>query len=67
VEMAGVAVESSANEQSWILHEIGKMPGVETICETGFKAGHNTFMYVLYRPNRLTMNYNLLPSFIYVR
>ena len=43
---AGITQESVANEQTWIMHEIAKNPAIKTICETGFKAGHNSFHWL---------------------
>lgn len=43
---AGITSESIANEQTWMLHEIAKNGAIRTICETGFKAGHNAFHWL---------------------
>jgi len=51
LSMAGIMKEANVDEVSWIFHEIGMMPFVETVCETGFRAGHYSFHWLTAKPD----------------
>ena len=53
----GVPREAVANELSWILHEIAKNAGIRTVCETGFKAGHNSFQWLTASKNNAVYSF----------
>ena len=46
----GILSESAVDEVSWIMHEIAMMPFVESVCETGFRAGHYSFHWLTAKP-----------------
>ena len=50
LQMAHVLEESRVDEVSWLFHEISMMPFIETICETGFRAGHYSFHWLTGKP-----------------
>lgn len=47
LEMHGLIQEGVANEESWVITEIGELKFVRNICETGFGAGHFTFHWLV--------------------
>ncbi len=57
---------SVANEHSWILQELARLPFVTTVCENNFNAGQNTFNWlaaqedvVVYSFDSMEKNYSL--------
>ena len=49
-QLSGIMQEGNVDDVSWIFHEIGMMPFIETVCETGFRAGHYSFHWLTGKP-----------------
>lgn len=64
---ADIIKESVANEQSWMFHEMAKNPAVKTVCETGFKAGHNSYQWLTAQEESLVYSFEDENRFNYTK
>lgn len=58
LQMSDQIHEGSANEQSWILTEIGALAFVHNVCVVGFQAGHNVFHFLVAQEDSVVYSFD---------
>lgn len=63
LELNNLLEHAVPNEQSWLMQDIGRLPFVRTVCETGFYAGHNAFHFLTANPDVTVHSFEDLSRF----